>query len=203
MTDMTNDPIKTQAVLKLAYWPKPAKLLGTMTILMLTIGMAGALGQIIVHDIVPTFWGENQPAMQMEPQPSAPAERGDLFAETAPIPSEPASKPLHESDEFIFALKFTHIHTFGMSGIFIVMGVLVVFLDLSARIRGWLIVLPFVGIVVDLASVWLKIFISPAFFWLHIPGGMLFGIIFVIESVLILHQMWSAKPGLQTDRGAT
>jgi hypothetical protein len=198
---MKNDPTKTQAAITLAHWPMPAKLLATMTVLMLTIGMAGALGQIIVHDIVPTFWAENQPAMQMDHQPSAPAERGDLFAETAPLPPEPDSKALIESDEFIFALKFTHIHVFGMSGIFIVMGVLVVFLDLSARIRSWLIVLPFAGIVVDLASVWLKIFVSPTFFWLHIPGGLLFGIIFVIESVLILQQMWVAKPGLQTDQG--
>jgi hypothetical protein len=162
---------------------------------MLTIGMAGALGQIIIHDILPTFWGEDKQTMQMGLQQSAPAERGDLFAEEAPLPSEPASKPLHETDEFIYALKFTHIHIFGMSGIFIVMGTLVVFLKLSSKARCWLILLPFVGILIDLVSVWLKIFVHPVFFWLHIPGGLMFGIIFMIESVLILQQMWTGEPG--------
>lgn len=43
---------------------------------------------------------------------------------------------------------------------------------------------------IDLASVWLKVFIHPAFFWLHFPGGILFGVIFVIDSILALKQMW-------------
>jgi hypothetical protein len=196
---MSNENTKTQAASTLAHWPQPAKILATMTVLMLTIGMAGALGQIIVHDILPTFWGDASTAtMQMDQPETVPSERGDLFAETAPLPSEPASKPLHETEEFIYALKFTHIHIFGMSGIFIVMGALVVFLDLSAKVRGWLIALPFVGIVIDLASVWFKIFVHPAFFWLHIPGGMMFGIVFAIESVLILRQMWTVPAGVRT-----
>ena len=61
---------------------------------------------------------------------------GDLFAETTEIEKE--ATPFHETDEFIFALKFTHIHLFGMSGIFILMGVIVLFLDTSFRMRTWL-----------------------------------------------------------------
>lgn len=37
--------------------------------------------------------------------------------------------------------------------------------------NGWLIALPFAGVVVDIATMWLKAFVSPVFFWLHIPGG--------------------------------
>jgi hypothetical protein len=70
------------------------------------------------------------------------------------------------------------------------LGILVLFLDVSQRIRMWLIVLPFIGIVIDLASVWLKLFIHPSFFWLHIPGGALFGAVFVVDAVLMLWQMW-------------
>ncbi len=77
-----------------------------------------------------------------------------------------------------------------MSAIFILMGAAVLFLDLDATRRSWLIALPFAGIIIDLASVWLKIFVHPAFFWLHIPGGLLFGVIFVLETVLIMWQMW-------------
>ena len=184
---------------RLKDWPRPAKILVTMTILMLTIGMAGALGQVIVHDIIPTFWSEEKHAMmEMNQTESGTEERGDLFADDPPVNEKPVSKPLHETDEFIFALKFTHIHVFGMSAIFIIMGAFVLFLDLSFKARSWLIALPFIGIIIDLVSVWLKIFIHPVFFWLHIPGGMLFATVFLIETVLMLRQMWAAELFIKT-----
>jgi len=77
-----------------------------------------------------------------------------------------------------------------MNAIFILMGILVLFLDVSQRIRIWLIVLPFIGIIIDLASVWLKLFVHPVFFWMHISGGVLFGAVFVVDAVLMLWQMW-------------
>jgi hypothetical protein len=172
---------------RLREWPLPGKALVTMIVLMMSIGMGGALGQIIVHDIVPTFWGKEAPAAQETSQvEEVPATRGDLFAETTEVEKE--AIPFHETDEFIFALKFTHLHLFGMSGIFILMGVIVLFLEASIKTRTWLIVLPFIGIIVDLASVWLKIFIHPAFFWLHIPGGLLFGVVFAIQAVMMLRE---------------
>lgn len=178
---------------RMAQWPLPAKALATMIVLMLAVGMAGALGQIIVHDIIPTFWGAEQHAMpEMAPIPESSSGRGDLFADAAPAAAE--SRPaLHQTDEFIFALKFTHIHIFGMSGIFIAMGALVIFLDIGIRARTWLVILPFIGIIIDLTSVWLKIFVHPAFFWLHIPGGALFGLVFAVDSILILQQLWGRK----------
>jgi hypothetical protein len=84
-----------------------------------------------------------------------------------------------------------------MSAIFILMGTMVIFLDLGLKVRVWLIILPFIGVIVDLASVWLKLFVHPAFFWMHIPGGTLFAVVFTIDAVLILWQVWmnpSAKP---------
>ena len=178
----------------LGRWPGPAKALATAVILMLSIGMAGAMGQIIVHDIIPTFFsgeekGSRSDDMEM-PEAAGDSRRGDLFS-SAPV--EKTAPPFYGTDEFIFALKFTHIHIFGMSGIFIVMGALAFFLDRSATLRTWLIVLPFAGILVDLLSVWLKIFIHPGFFWLHIPGGMLFGAVFAVESILMLLEMWTER----------
>ena len=177
---------------RMANWSLPAKALVTMIVVMLAIGMAVALGQIIVHDIIPTFAKTKTHAMQeMAPMPESSSGRGDLFAEAAPV-AEKSQPAFYKTDEFIFALKFTHIHIFGMSGIFIAMGALVLFLDNSLRLRSWLIVLPFIGILVDLASVWLKIFVHPVFFWLHIPGGALFGLVFAVDSFLILKQLWAS-----------
>jgi hypothetical protein len=115
---------------RLREWPLPGRALVTMIVLMMSIGMGGALGQIIVHDIVPTFFvKEAQTAQETSQVEEAPATRGDLFAESTEF--EKKAAPFHETDEFIFALKFTHIHLFGMSGIFILMGTIVLFLEAS------------------------------------------------------------------------
>lgn len=77
-----------------------------------------------------------------------------------------------------------------MSTIFIFLGAITLFLDLSLKARTWLIVLPFLGVLIDISGVWLKGYISPVFFWLHIPGGGLFGTIFLILSLRALWEMW-------------
>jgi hypothetical protein len=176
-------------LLKLPNWSPPAKVLATAVLVMMGLGLTGALGQVIVHDIIPTFTSEMaaQTESASENTPQATSSRGDLFS-SAPV--QPEEKPFYETEKFIFALKFTHIHIFGMTGIFIAVGALVIFLDASRTVRMWLIALPFVGIVIDLLSVWLKIFVDPAFFWLHIPGGMLFASVFVVDALWILRQMW-------------
>jgi len=53
--------------------------------------------------------------------------------------------------------------------IFIFMGGISLLLDAGATFRARLIVLPFVGVFIHIAAVWLKGFVSPAFFWLHLP----------------------------------
>ena len=175
---------------RLRDWPLTGKVLVTMIVVMMSIGLGVALGQIVVHDIIPTFRGDGQHmAMDHGEADTHSDMRGDLFADA---PVEKKTTPFYQTDEFIFALKFTHIHIFGMSAIFILMGIFVLFLDLGVKARIWLIVLPFIGVILDLASVWLKLFVHPAFFWLHIPGGVLFGTVFAIDAVLMLWQMGAA-----------
>jgi hypothetical protein len=54
--------------------------------------------------------------------------------------------------------------------IFILLGAITALLDAGSRVRSWLIALPFVGVFIYILAFWLKAFVSPAFFWLHIPG---------------------------------
>jgi hypothetical protein len=186
--DLQQNSKSTQWGPRLRVWPLTGKVWVTMIIVMMSLGLMVAVGQIIVHDIIPTFQdGGKHLSMNHGESEKHSDMRGDLFSDT---PAEKKVTPFYQTDEFIFALKFTHIHIFGMSAIFILMGILVIFLDVSQKIRIWLIVLPFIGIVIDLASVWLKLFIHPFFFWLHIPGGTLFGAVFAVDAVLILRQMW-------------
>jgi hypothetical protein len=183
--------------LKLAHFPLPAKVLVTIIILTMAIAMLGAFGQIIVHDIIPTFFAKEQmaghSASEMEAATSADegeamSGRGDLFT-SVPL-EEKVVEPFYKTEQFVWTLRWTHIHLFGMNMIFIFMGAITLFLDLTAKTRAWLIILPFIGVLVDIASVWLKGYISPAFFWLHIPGGALFGAIFVYVSLRALWEMW-------------
>ena len=181
----------------LKQFPLPAKVLVTAIILTLAVGMTGALAQIIIHDIIPTFFSSDHPNPKTPEYPQAAPEeegRGDLFASLPESAPQKSQEPFYESEQFVWTLKWTHIHLFGMSGIFILMGAVVVFLDMGTAVRAWLIALPFLGIWIDIASMWLKGFISPTFFWLHIPGGGLFGAIFVFVSIRGLYEMWFATP---------
>lgn len=187
----------------LSRFPVPAKALVTAIILVMGIAMAGALGQVIIHDIIPTFFSgqhvdrpaSSQPANESQLEAgtenmSDDTNRGDLFAESL-IKKPPSQvQPFYQSEQFVWTLKWTHIHLFGMSMIFIFMGAIAIFLDVGTAWRTWLVVLPFAGVLIDIATMWLKGYISPAFFWLHIPGGGLFGLAFMIVSLRALWEMW-------------
>jgi len=187
---------------KLKTFPMPAKVLVTGVILTMALAMAGAMGQIFVHDIMPTFFSSSQmehrgresmPAVEQTDDDDADGRRGDLFAED--LTEMEADKPsLLHSEQFVWLLKWTHIHLFGMNMIFIIMGVITLFLELGLRTRTWLVALPFVGVFIDIGAMWLKIYISPVFFWLHIPGGGLFGLVFVYVSIRAMVELWRPWP---------
>ena len=187
----------------LAQLTAPAKALVTVIILTMALALVGALGQIIVHDIIPTFFSDQSSALsnrsekseQQASKESDPAAsgRGDLFSEESTHAETPEKQSLHQTELFVWTLKWTHIHLFGMNMIFIFMGAITIFLNISVRARTWLVILPFIGVLVDIAAVWLKGYISPAFFWLHIPGGGLFGIAFVIVSARAFWEMYGER----------
>jgi hypothetical protein len=214
-----------QERLTLGLLPLPAKALVTLVLLTLSLGMAGAAGQIIVHDIIPTFFsdgdghtGHDHQGKRTEMPHHSEAvtdnhahqandesffdgmEDGGkvdshaeivLFAQ-APIVKETVNETtaFYNSEQFVWLLKWTHIHLFGINFIFILLGTVTYLLNLTEKLRTWLIVLPFLGILIDIAALWLKSYISPAFFWLHIPGGGLFGSIFAFVFFRGFWEMW-------------
>ena len=174
----------------LARFSLPAKVLVSAVLVSMAMAMLGALGQIIVHDIIPTFYHESAHSSQAGEQNVSAVERGDLFAD-APVRNKvQESQTFYETEQFVWTLKWTHIHLFGMGMIFIFVGAVALFLDLSPKLRAWLIVLPFAGVWIDIASMWLKGFVSPAFFWLHLPGGGVFASVFLFVFCRALWEMW-------------
>ncbi len=183
---------------RLKTFPLPAKALVSGIILTMVLAMAGAMGQIIVHDIIPTFFSsstmehrgsESMQDMKKTADKAEDDSRGDLFAEE-PVEQETEKPSILHSEQFVWLLKWTHIHLFGMNMIFIFMGAITLFLDLGIKTRAWLVVLPFVGVFIDIAAMWLKTYISPVFFWLHVPGGGLFGVVFGFVIIKAMLEMW-------------
>ena len=137
--------------------------LATCIIVVLAIGMLGALGQIVVHDIIPTFFsqsekddktppsGESHAGMDYSsPAPSG-ADRGDPFADL-PTVEKKSAKPFYQQEQLVWTLKWTHIHLFGMSMIFIFVGAIAIWLDIGSALRTWLVVLPFIGVLIDILA---------------------------------------------------
>ncbi|MBW1696487.1 MAG: hypothetical protein JRH18_13720 [Deltaproteobacteria bacterium] len=193
---------------RLVELPVSAKTLVTATILVMGIALIGALAQIVVHDIIPTFFTEKMlnKAAKVSVQKygsdrksdakSLLTERGDLFADLPLENQKTQTQFFYKDKQFIWLLKWSHIHLFGMNMIFIFMGAIASLLDTDIRIRTWLVVLPFIGVLIDISAMWLRAYISPFYFWLHIPGGGLFVTIYMIVSIRAIREMW-----LQTSWG--
>lgn len=176
----------------LAQLPLPIKVLASAVLMVMALGMTGAMGQIIVHDIIPTFFSEEAAAnrhMEKTGMTSMGA-KGDLFSDLADTPVPEKKIPKVDREQFVWLLKWTHIHLFGMNIIFILLGGVTVFLNLDTNLRAWLVALPFIGVIIDIAAMWLKAYVSPVFFWLHLPGGGLFGAVFLFVFVRGMREMW-------------
>ena len=193
---------KNKQDVTLAVMSTPAKALATCIIATLAFGMLGAMNQIVIHDIIPTFFSKNnisESASTISGQSTeevghlestAESGRGDLFSDLSQVVTQPEDKPFYQDEQFVWTLKWTHIHLFGINMIFILMGAITLLLDVSSKFRTWLIVLPFVGVLIDILAMWLKGFVSPIFFWLHIPGGGIFTVVFCYVSLRALWEMW-------------
>ncbi|GBC60335.1 hypothetical protein DENIS_1286 [Desulfonema ishimotonii] len=214
----------------LAHLTLPARILVSAILITLAMGMAGAMGQIIIHDIIPTFFSEqaagaghhaanhsdahgksHEQHMAGEKDffadmgaddtavPGLPMGRGDLFSDTPLVREAPEKKAFYKTEQFIWTLRWTHIHLFGINMIFILLGGVTLLLDMGGRARTWLIALPFFGVFTDIATMWLKGYVSPVFFWLHIPGGGIFGTVFIFVFFRALWEMWGRTCSEKTD----
>ena len=189
---MKNQETEYKINTKIGHWPIQAKLLASAVFFMIAIGLFFAMIQVTIHDVLPTVQTllnqstkDSHTDVNMSTQ--EPDEIGDLLS--GPDISE-AEASFYKSKDFIFALKFTHIHIFGMSLLFMITGFFVVFFNINPKLRNALIILPFIGILIDLLALWLIVLVSPYFFFLHIPGGSLFVIVFAIDFGIAYKQMW-------------
>jgi hypothetical protein len=117
----TQEPINRVTLPTLSRLPTAAKALSTATILVMGIAFLGAMGQVLIHDIIPTFSGETEtvdhPGVNTpvsanpgdERTSASTIPRGDLFADLDPVPA----KAKQESVKFYQDEQFVWLHIPG------------------------------------------------------------------------------------------
>jgi hypothetical protein len=173
---------------KLANFPISAKVLATSVILIMGIAFEKK-----PHESHKAQAMDNLKSSESGKEERLTGGRGDLFKEFPSKEKANVKEPFYKTQQFVWLLKWTHIHLFGMNMIFIFMGAIAIFLNMSDGWRSCLVILPFVGVLVDISAMWLRAYVSPSFFWLHLPGAGLFGLVFVIVAFRAIVEMWRSN----------
>jgi hypothetical protein len=90
-------------------------------------------------------------------------------------------------------VRVSHIHMFGITFIFFIMGL--IFSHAYVRpvwLKSLIIVLPFLAVIVDIGS-WYLIKFNPSFAWAVIVGGALMGLSFATQWIVSMYQIWLYK----------
>jgi hypothetical protein len=113
-------------------------------------------------------------------------------------------KKVSESSEgatFQSLTRLSHIHLFGISFIFMFVGLIFSFsTDVPCKYKYPAIIMPYLFLLIDIASWWLTK-LNPHFAWLVIIAGFGLGISFAFMWIVSMYQMWILGGILkQTDR---
>lgn len=101
-------------------------------------------------------------------------------------------KELTLPPEFAFAklIHHHHVHLFGLSMLFLLIGVLFTLTGLPERVKVVFVLAPFLGLLVDFSSFWLLVFVSPIFAWLAMAFGGFMAFSFFLILGRPLYEMW-------------
>ena len=87
-------------------------------------------------------------------------------------------------------IRQSHVHLFGISFIFMLMGAIFVFaVGIPEWIKGTLVMIPFAFLILDVLSWWLTK-LNPEFAWLILIGGYGYSLASTIMLFTSLYQMW-------------
>jgi hypothetical protein len=90
-------------------------------------------------------------------------------------------------------VRVSHIHLFGLTFIFFIMGL--IFSHAYVRpvwFKALIVVLPFLALVVDIFS-WYLTKIHPGFAWVVMISGGVYGVCFAVEWIVSMYQIWLYK----------
>ena len=87
-------------------------------------------------------------------------------------------------------IQTSHTHLFGQTLIAGLLGLIFLFSSLRDRAKSVIVALPFLGTLIDIGGMWLTRFVWPPLSVLVTIGGSLFGLGYLLISVLSLYELW-------------
>ena len=90
--------------------------------------------------------------------------------------------------------EVSHIHLFSISIIFLLTGAIFALSEMPIWVRVFLVVVPYLTIVMDIGSWWLTKYLDPAFFaYVVIAGGGGMGLALAAQILISLWEMWTKR----------
>lgn len=90
-------------------------------------------------------------------------------------------------------IQTSHTHLFSMTLVAGLLGLVFLFSCLPERTKALIIALPFVGTLMDIGGMWLAKFVWQPLSVLVIVGGSLFGLGYLLISLISLYELWLKK----------
>ncbi|MGH7277341.1 MAG: hypothetical protein ACREJG_01485 [Candidatus Rokuibacteriota bacterium] len=90
-------------------------------------------------------------------------------------------------------IQTSHTHLFGQTLIAGLCGLIFLFASLGDRTKALVIALPFIGTLLDIGGMWLSRCVWTPFSVLVIAGGSLFGLGYLLITLISFHQLWLKK----------
>jgi hypothetical protein len=90
-------------------------------------------------------------------------------------------------------IQTSHTHLFGQTLIAGLLGLIFLFSSLGEWKKAAILSLPFVGTLIDIGGMWLTRFVWPELAILVIAGGSLFGLGYLLITVISLYELWIRK----------
>jgi hypothetical protein len=98
---------------------------------------------------------------------------------------------------FAEMMTVTHTHLFSMAAIFVFSGLaLALCARPSERWRRWLIVEPFIALLVSFSAMWLMRYVDARFSWLLGLSSAIMAATFYVQSFFIVRELWSRSPAV-------
>jgi hypothetical protein len=86
--------------------------------------------------------------------------------------------------------RVSHIHLFGISIIFLLTGAIFALSETPIWVRVFLVVVPYLTILIDIGSWWFTKYLDPAFAYVVIGGGACMGLALAGQILIALWEMW-------------
>ncbi|MFQ5735755.1 MAG: hypothetical protein ACE5GY_02705 [Thermodesulfobacteriota bacterium] len=97
---------------------------------------------------------------------------------------------LDTGESFGTLARVSHIHLFGTSIVFYLLGRIFILTELPPWLKRTVVVVPFAAIAMDIGSWWFTRYAAGVFAYIVIIGGALMGLSFAFQSIVSLYQIW-------------